>query len=148
MMLLTLLYCSIFACDEAVPAAQEQLSVNDDQLRNRIEIGRQQLQALMSEHDADPQCWKDSIMALMHEQCDALNYDARSVTALKLTLCQLAQRGVVSLDATTCAANPKACIDDIYIANDVTFATYNNFFSQIDNICIYSELPIIKNRLL
>ena len=62
--------------------------VSDQELRNKIEAGRQQLEVVLRDKDTDPECWRDSIMELMEDKCSALSYNSRSLTALKLTLCE------------------------------------------------------------
>ena len=121
--------------------------VSDQELRNKIEAGRQQLEVVLRDKDTDPECWRESIMELMEERCSSLSYNSRSLTALKLTLCQLRQRGVHTLNEDHCTYEPTQCLEDLYKSNDVAFATFNNLFAQIDNICIYVTMRGHEERM-
>eukprot|EP01084_Bolivina_argentea_P069356 126213_1 len=113
----------------------------DNDLRNKIEMGKQQLQVLLSDDSDDPLCWRDNILTLMDKQCGALNYQSRSSTAVKLTLCHLKQSGINNINEADCDATTSntQCMEQI-ASNEVAFSTYNHFFTSIDNICIYIQM--------
>ena len=122
--------------------------LSDEELRRKIEAGREQLElVLFGDEDGDPECWRESLVELMEDKCSSLSFNSRSLTALKLTLCQLKERGVHTLNEDHCSYEPAQCLEDIYKSNDVAFATYNNLFAQIDNICIYVTMRGHEERM-
>ncbi len=115
------------------------LSLKDDDIRHKIEAGKKQLEILIANNNTDTLCWKKNIMTLMNQQCTSLSYNSRSNTALKLTICHLKQLGIDIKD-TECTSDYKKCIQQQIMVNNAAFSTYNQFFTHIDNICIYVQM--------
>lgn len=112
-----------------------------DELRNKISLGQQQLQKFVNADDGDPACWKDNIFDLMNVQCLHLTYQSRSSIAIKLAMCHLEQSGITipAIHDNECNANSNGCLQAIS-SDAVAFSTYNHFFGNIDNICIYVQM--------
>lgn len=110
-------------------------NVDSKELRIQIESARNQLQILTDEQETP--CWRDNIISILEEECATLNYNARARIGYELTNCHLYQSG---LKPYTCQSNHLNSCVKLMSKDSIAFSTYNQFFTHIDNLCIYVQL--------